>query len=98
MAIFVLASRCPRLALAHRQRRRELELEGAERRHVRRLLQAYERLVAHRELQLVRAQATSSQGYMWARERKLKFAQARLQHFQARAEEIGALGRERVAS
>jgi hypothetical protein len=95
---FALDSRCPRIALAHRQRRRELAMECAERAHVRRLLQSYERLVAHRELQLVRAQASSSQAYMRARERKLKFARARLKHFQARAETIGALGNERVAS
>jgi hypothetical protein len=88
---FDLASVCPRLALARRQRIVEL----VEERHARHLarwdLQHAEWLVAHRDLQLVRAGATGRRAYIEIRERKLAAAREQLARVRARAERLGAV-------
>lgn len=88
---FDLASIAPRLALAHRQRRNELLAERAERRRARAELLALERLVAHRELQLVRAGFRDDGRYIARRTHKLARARQDLARLQAHAERIGAI-------
>ncbi len=87
---FELARRCPRLALAHRQRCAELALERARRRRVRAHLLEVEHLVAHREMQLQRAIATGDVVYVARRERKLAAAKRALDRVLSKAQEIGA--------
>lgn len=85
MTAFQLADRCPRLALARDQRLQQLRDES----HMRlvRLQQRYrlERLVAHRELQLIRAEAKGAGKYIAVRQRKLVEARAELADFEAPA-------------
>jgi hypothetical protein len=72
----------PRLELAHRQRIRELEILSLRRRRARSKVLELEGLVAHREMQLIRAEATTrarrDSRYMEHRNKKLQMARARL--------------------
>lgn len=84
----------PRLAVAHAQRRTELEAARQERRRVRNLLMHKERLVAHRELQLVRAMARPGKrrhraSYIAVRQKKLVQARKELAQVQRRADRLG---------
>lgn len=97
-AAFDLAAVCPRLALAHRQRRHELHAERAERHKVRELLRHAEWCVAHRELQLVRAGFTRNGRYIASRTRKLGQARRDLARLESYADRIGALGTTRQAA
>lgn len=90
MARFRLETRCPRLALARHQRVAEIIAErqayrDAQDRHL-----ETQRLVAHRDLQLVRAWSTGSRRYIRRRERLLE--EARREHARAeqRLVEVGA--------
>ncbi len=75
MSRFSLHDIAPRLARARDQLREERRKERIARdRHRRESLKA-ERLVAHRELQLERANATGKGRYIMARRRKLRAAQ-----------------------
>lgn len=73
-----LASIAPRLARARDQRVSELRAIERRRRIAQGQLLGVERLVAHRELQLVRAQATGNGRYIAARHRKLAAAERAL--------------------
>lgn len=84
----------PRLARAHRQRRAELHALAAERRRLRRRLLELERLVAHRELQELRAGATRDRRYIARRAAKLASARRELAEAQARARELGLYEKE----
>jgi hypothetical protein len=82
----------PRLERAHRERRRELaELSVGRRRQRSRVLDL-ERLVAHRELQVVRSGARRSAArdgrYMRDRRRKLDDARGQLARAEARLREM----------
>lgn len=81
---FSLHQVAPRLARAREQRREELRVASAERRHVLQLLLAAERCVAHRELQLQRAFVTGNGKYIAERFRKLSQAQRELERLQKR--------------
>lgn len=87
---FDLASRCPRLALAHAQRRAELEAGREARRRARRRHLDAEWAVAHRELQLVRAQFTGNSRYIREREILLAIARARLVRAERAMDLVGA--------
>jgi hypothetical protein len=78
-----LAEIAPRLARARDQLVAERRLDGRRRLHVRRLLLDAERLVAHRELQLIRAGRTRDPGYIARRQRKLEAARKALKRLQA---------------
>lgn len=69
---------CPRLAKAHAQRRLELSLIAAARQRLAGLRLDADRLLAHRELQLVRAGAIGRAQYIQARQRKLVQIKARV--------------------
>jgi hypothetical protein len=76
---FRLADVAPRLARARDARATELIKEARERRrHTTRLMEL-ERLVAHRELQFLRAGATGSRKYVAGRARKLAAARRALE-------------------
>lgn len=90
MAGFNLASRCPRLARAHRERRVEMRAEREARRAARRRHMNAEYAVAHRELQLVRAQRTNDAAYIKRRERMLVDARARLDRAERAMARAGA--------
>jgi hypothetical protein len=83
------AARCPRLSKAHRERQAELYAERAERRRVRNELLKLERLVAHRELQELRA-TQRNRRYYAHRARKLDQARRDLERVRAHAQAIGA--------
>jgi hypothetical protein len=74
---FRLASVAPRLAKARDERVLELRAEAWARRRRMRQELALDRLIAHRELQLVRAYGTGNARYIRARERKLAEARCR---------------------
>jgi hypothetical protein len=75
---FDLAERCPGLAKAHRARRAELAAEREARFRARRMHQDALRILAHRELQLIRACATGDGRYIVRRQAKLAQAKRRL--------------------
>ncbi len=77
---FSLYQVAPRLAKARDERREELRVAAVRRRRVADLILKAERLVAHRDLQLVRAYDTRSSRYIAERQRKLKAAQSQLEH------------------
>jgi hypothetical protein len=81
----------PRLALARDQRVAELIAEYEARHRARQDLQRAEWLVAHRELQLIRAGARNDRRYVARREAKLVRARQDLARIQAHAEQIGAI-------
>lgn len=87
---FDLGSVAPRLALAHRERRAELAAERAARRHARNAVLRWEWIVAHRELQLVRAGATGDGRYIDRRRHKLAVAEKRLRSARQRAKRLNA--------
>lgn len=91
MTGFDLATIAPRLALAHRQRADEIIAERVARHHAREQLESAERLVAHRELQLLRAGATGDRSYVRRRDNKLTRARAHLAAARAVAEQLGAV-------
>lgn len=80
-SVTTLAVIAPRLAKAHRERTREIEAERAQEQHRRTMLLRAQRLVAHRELQLVRAGWTHSPRYIAERERKLEAARAEMRRW-----------------
>lgn len=80
-----LSEIAPRLARARDQRVARLRYEAAERARYRRLSLKAERLIAHRELQLVRAYATGDGRYIAARQRKLAAARRELAAVEERA-------------
>lgn len=77
---FDLSARCPRLAAAYRGRLVEIALEREARRRARDRHTRAERLVAHRELQLIRAGWTGDPRYIVRREAKLARAVIELAH------------------
>jgi hypothetical protein len=87
---FDLATVAPLLARARDQRVAELGRERELRRRARDLVTETERIVAHRELQLVRALGTRNRDYMKHRQRKLAEAHRRLARAQAIAEALHA--------
>lgn len=87
---FDLATRCPRLAKAHRDRHAEMWQQRRARRQARARLLHTEWLVAHRELELCRAQASGSRRRIDDRARKLGQAMRELAQAQRRAHEVGA--------
>lgn len=78
-----LAEMCPRLSRAHRDERDRRRVGFAHRRFLRERVSRAERLVAHRDLQLVRASATRSGAYIAERERKLNAAHNQLAYYTA---------------
>lgn len=76
-----LATIAPRLAKAQRERMREIEAEHAQEQHRQAMLLRAQRLVAHRELQLVRAGWTHSPRYIAERQRKLEAARTELRRW-----------------
>ncbi len=68
----------PRLALAHKQRKEEIRLADRARYKSESRRVELERLVAHRELQLVRAYSRNSARYVNERQRKLNEARGAL--------------------
>jgi hypothetical protein len=82
---FRLESVAPRLAKARDARVLELRAEAWARRRRMRQELALDRLVAHRELQLVRAYGTGNGKYIRARERKLAEARRRRARLDAAA-------------
>lgn len=77
-----LADIAPRLAKAQRERRLEIEAAAAQERHrCTKLLQA-QRLLAHRELQLIRAEATRDPRYIARRQDKLSQARAEVRRWE----------------
>lgn len=87
---FDLATIAPRLALAYRQRRDELVAERIARHHARERLQRAEWLVAHRELQALRAGHTGSRRYIKRRTDKLERARRELAAAQRHAQALDA--------
>lgn len=73
-----LADFAPRLARAHAQRREELRRGAAAERHRVTMLDKAERLVIHRELQLIRAGRTGDARYIKRRQDKLDAARAQV--------------------
>jgi hypothetical protein len=73
----------PRLARARDVLVEESRRERARRLHLMRLMLKAERNVAHRELQLARAQVGRDPKYMAYRERKLKAAERELARYRA---------------
>lgn len=80
-----LAEIAPGLAYSRDQIVRRRHLEGRRKLNERRLLLAAERLVAHRELQLIRAGNGHGSKYIAARQRKLVAAQRQLDRLRAEA-------------
>lgn len=85
----------PRLERAHRERRLELAAALQARRDARETVMRLEALVAHRELQVIRAWSRRGsrrqrQRYMTHRENKLQTARTLLERAQARARRLGA--------
>jgi hypothetical protein len=78
-----LAQVAPRLAKAHRERQREIEVEARKERHRQTMLLKAERLEAHRDLQLIRAYATGDRRYIERRERKLDQARREVARWRA---------------
>jgi hypothetical protein len=88
---FSLHDVAPRLAKARDQRREELRVASAQRRHLATLLLDAERRVAHRELQLVRSYATRNLKYIAHRQQKLKVAESQLEYARRQAAAIAVL-------
>jgi hypothetical protein len=86
-----LAVMCPRLALARDQRLEELYEERAERMRCLKRLAHLEYVVAHRELQVIRAYATGKPKYIAARVRKLEEIKDELAGAKARARRAGVI-------
>lgn len=84
-----LREHCPRLALARDQRAAEMRRERQARREIRRQMLAAEQMVAHRELQLVRAQATGDRRYIDRRTNKLDAGRRQLERLRRRARRLG---------
>lgn len=84
-----LADIAPRLALARDQRRVELAAESRRRRRLLAELLEAERLVAHRELQLIRAQAIGRRAYIAQRAAKLESGRVELERTRRRARAAG---------
>jgi hypothetical protein len=82
-----LADNCPRLSRAHRAAVEEALAESRRRRRLRAQVHRAEALVAHRELQLVRAWRTGSGGYIDVRQRKLTQAQQLLTRLRGRLDD-----------
>lgn len=74
----------PRLCAAYDGLQRDRYRAARGRRHARGKVLECERLVAHRELQLVRAAETKSGRYIAARRRKLDQARAKLELWEGR--------------
>lgn len=87
---FDLAAQCPRLARAHRERRAELVAEREARFRARRMHQDALRILAHRELQLIRACATGDGRYIVRRQAKLAQAMSRLELAERWMRKVGA--------
>lgn len=87
---FRLADIAPRLAKARDQHNERVRVQRVERWKARDTVLHCEQRVAHRELQLVRAQATGSGRYIAERERKLARAVDELRRSRAWADRIGA--------
>ena len=87
---FDLAAVAPRLARAHRAQRAHLALELKRRRHARNTVMALEALVAHRDLQLLRAMAKGDARYIARRHHKLAQSQEQLRRARAKAHRLGA--------
>lgn len=81
---FKLSDVAPRLARARDQLVERRRLERKERTLARNAVYNVERLIAHRELQLVRAQRTGNARYIGERHRKLVAAKRALPRVQAR--------------
>ena len=86
----LFAAIAPRLERAHRGRLEELARERAERQRTRDQIFELERLIAHRELQLQRANAVGDSTYIARRQRKLNRAVRDLARLNRRAVRIGA--------
>lgn len=80
----------PRLERAHRERKVEMVAERLARHVAREQEMRMERLVAHRELQLLRAATTGNVKYERYRARKLDMARAMLTKAQATSRRLGA--------
>lgn len=87
---FDLATVAPRLAAAHRAERQRLEALARARRRERNLVLKLARLVAHRDLQLVRAGVTRDARYIERRTTKLQRARAALAAAEKRLAELEA--------
>lgn len=71
-----LATNCPRLARARDQHNAHVRQQAVDRRRHAELLCRAEQLLAHRELQLIRAEATGDAKYIRKRHGKLVAARA----------------------
>jgi hypothetical protein len=78
-----LAERCPRLARAHRNQRILLAARASRAAAKRGQILRLEQLVAHRELQLIRAGSTGSARYLQKRAAKLQSSTTALEHVRA---------------
>jgi hypothetical protein len=87
-SLFALVA--PRLERAHRERRIELVQERLARSRARVAELKAERLVAHRELQYVRAGAVGDRRYLRRRADKLACARMELAEAQATSRRLGA--------
>lgn len=85
---FDLATVAPRLAAAHRAERRRLGELAAARRRERELVLRLARLVAHRDLQLVRAGTTRDGRYIDRRAKKLEHARSALRAAERRLADL----------
>jgi hypothetical protein len=90
----LFAAVAPRLERAHRERRLELAAESLARRRARAQVLDLERLVAHRELQVIRAAGRRGtrrqrERYLQHRENLLRAAEAALARARARAARLG---------
>lgn len=83
MTVVALRDVAPRLALARDQWVHAVWLEGRRQRKLAGLILDAERLVAHRDLQLVRSYSTGSSTYIRVRQDKLKVAVAKLEQLRA---------------
>lgn len=86
----LFAAVAPRLERAHRLERAARAEARRARHRAREAELAAERLVAHRDLQLVRAYSVGDGRYIRRRERKLEQARAQLRRARARSKRLGA--------
>lgn len=86
-ALFVAVA--PRLERAHRQRLQEIAQIRVERLRTQDQILETQRLVAHRDLQLQRANAIGDRRYISRRQHKLKRAQKDLARLERRAVRLG---------
>ena len=93
-----LTENCPRLARAHAAQRQVLEARA--RREARKVEQVHEleRVVAHRELQLLRAGSTGDGRYVKRRSDKLATARAALAHVRRDLRLVGSWEPEEFAA